>query len=99
MIYKKQDFFEYSTESQRVRANLEQTYAAWVDVRRELDAMPVSMYWSSKDDADYLCIKQTSQDNGRSAGRRSPQLEAQYSSHMETKARLKERASTPLRRN
>ncbi len=91
MIYKKQDFFEYSTESQRVRVNLEQTYAAWVDTRRALDAMPVSMYWSSKDGADYLCIKQTSQDNGRSVGRRSPLLETQYNGHIETKARLKER--------
>ncbi len=91
MINKKYDFVAYSPESQRVRANLEQTYVAWVDARREFDVMPVSMYWSSKDGADYLSVKQTSQDNGRSLGRRSPQLEAQYSIHMETKARLKER--------
>lgn len=91
MIYKKQDFFEYSTDSQRVRANLEQTYAAWLDTRRELEAMPVSLYWRSKDGADYLHVKETSQDNGSSIGRRSPQLEAQYQNHMETKARLKER--------
>ena len=91
MVYSKQDFSEYSAESQRVRANLEQTYAAWVDVRREADAMPVSMYWSSKDGVDYLSVKNTSQDNGRSLGRRSPQLEAQYQSHVDTKARLKER--------
>jgi hypothetical protein len=91
MIYKKQDFFEYSTESQRVRANLEQTYAAWVDARREADAMPASMYWASKDGSDYLYVKETSQDNGSSIGRRSPQLEAQYQNHIDTKARLKER--------
>jgi hypothetical protein len=91
MIYSKHDFSEYSTESQRVRANLEQTYAAWVDVRREADAMPVSMYWSSKDGVDYLSVKNTSQDNGRSLGRRSPELEAQYQSHVDTKARLRER--------
>lgn len=91
MEYKKQDFFEYSAESQRVRVNLEQSYAAWVDARREADAMPVSLYWSHKEGADYLYIKQTSQDNGSSAGRRSPQLEAQYQSHTDTKAQLKER--------
>lgn len=91
MIYKKQDFFEFSAESQRVRANLEQTYAAWVDARRELESMPVSMYWSSKEGVDYLCIKKTSQDNGSSVGRRSPLLEEQYQSHMESKVRLKER--------
>ncbi len=91
MAYEKQDFFEHSAESQRVRANLEQTYAAWVDARRQAEAMPVSLYWSCKDGADYLCIKQTSQDNGSSVGRRSPELEDQYQSHVETKARLKER--------
>ena len=91
MIYERQDFFEFSAESQRVRANLEQTFAAWVDARRALDALPVSMYWSNKEGADYLCIKKTSQDNGSSVGRRNPQLEAQYQSHTETKARLKER--------
>lgn len=91
MIYSKQDFSRYSAESQRVRANLEQTYAAWVDVKREADALPVSMYWSSKDGVDYLSVKNTSQDNGRSLGRRSPELEAQYQSHVDTKARLKER--------
>ncbi len=91
MIYSKHDFFEFSAESQRIRANLEQTYAAWVDARREAEGMPVSMYWSSKDGADYLCIKQTSQDNGSSIGRRSAQTEVRYNSHIENKARLRER--------
>jgi len=91
MIYEKQDFFEFSAESQRVRANLEQSYAAWVDARREADALPVSMYWSSKEGADYLNIKKTSQDNGSSIGRRSPQTEAQYQHHIDTKTRVKER--------
>jgi hypothetical protein len=91
MVYKKQDFFEYSSESQRVQANLEQTYAAWVETRRDADALPVSMYWSSKEGADYLCVKKTSQDNGSSIGRRNPELEAQYQTHIDAKARLKER--------
>ena len=91
MEHIKQDFFEFSAESQRVRANLEQTYAAWVDARRELDALPVSLYWSSKDGADYLHAKKTSQDNGSSLGRRSPELETQYQNHIDAKARLKER--------
>lgn len=91
MAYSKQDFFEYSSESQRIRVNLEQTYAVWVYVRREVDAMPVSLYWCRKDDVDYLCIKQTSQDNGSSLGRRSPELEAQYQAHTDAKTRLKAR--------
>ena len=91
MEYKRQDFLEYSADSQRVRANLEQSYAAWVETRRALEAMPVSMYWSAKEGTDYLCVKQTSQDNGSSLGRRTPQLEAQYQNHVEAKAHLKER--------
>jgi hypothetical protein len=91
MVYQKQDFFEFSAESQRVRANLEQSYAAWVDARRETDALPVSIYWSGKEGADYLNVKKTSQDNGRSLGRRSPELEAHYQQHVDTKAGLKER--------
>jgi hypothetical protein len=91
MVYQKQDFFEFSAESQRVRANLEQSYAAWVDARRETDALPVSIYWSGKEGADYLNVKKTSQDNGRSLGRRSPALEAIYKQHVDTKAGLKDR--------
>lgn len=91
MIHKKQDFLEFSAESQRVRANLEQSYVAWLDARRAADAMPVSMYWSGVDGTDYLIVKYTSQDNGSSVGRRSPATEGQYESHVEAKSELKER--------
>jgi hypothetical protein len=91
MIFNRQDFVEFSHESQRVRANLEQTYAAWVDARREADLLPISMYWSSREGTDYLHVKNSSQDNGTSIGRRDPQTEAIYRQHVDTKARLKER--------
>jgi hypothetical protein len=74
-----------------VRINLEQSYAAWVDARREAYALPISLYWSGKESANYLNVKKTSQDNGRSLGRRSPELEAQYQQHVDTKAGLKDR--------
>lgn len=91
MVYEKRDFFEFSADSQRVRANLEQSYAAWVDARREADAQPTSMYWSSKDGTDYLYQKKSSQDNGSSLGRRSAQTEESYQHYLDNKARLKER--------
>lgn len=91
MVYEKRDFFEFSADSQRVRANLEQSYAAWVDARREADALPTSMYWSSKDGTDYLYFKKSSQDNGSSLGRRSAQTEERYQHYLDDKARLKER--------
>ena len=49
------------------------------------------MYWSNKEGEDYLCVKKHSHNSGQSLGRRSPQLEAQYNSHIENKSRLKER--------
>ena len=71
MSYSKSDFTPFSNDSQRVSANLEQIYTAWLDARRQLDAMPVSMYWASKDNADYLHVKTSSSDNGTSIGPRN----------------------------
>ena len=94
MIHEKHDFFEFSADSQRVRANLEQSYFAWVDAKREDEALPTSMYWSSKDGTDYLHCKKTSQDNGSSLGRRSAETEAKFNHYTAQKARLKERIRT-----
>ena len=57
MSYLKSIFTAFSKDSQRVSANLGQIYAAWLDVRRQLGAMPLSMYWAVKDSADYLHVK------------------------------------------
>jgi hypothetical protein len=78
MSYSKSDFTPFSNDSQRVSANLEQIYAAWLDARRQLEAMPVSMYWAAKDSADYLHVKTSSNDNGTSIGPRSPETEARF---------------------
>lgn len=91
MEYKKSDFFVFSNDSQRLQANLEQTYAAWVDVRRALEDMPASMFWTSKDGVEYLGIKKTSHDNGGTVGRRSADTEAQYQTYVQEKERLKTR--------
>ena len=91
MVYEKHDFSEFSAESQRVRSNLEQSYAAWLDTRREAEALDVSMYWATKDGTDYLNVKKTSNDHGTSIGSRSPQTEAQYQQHTDNKTRLKDR--------
>ncbi len=72
MSYPKSDFTLFSSDSQRVSANLEQIYTAWLDARRQLDALPVSMYWATKDNTDYLHIKNTSAENGTSIGPRKP---------------------------
>ena len=94
MSYSKSDFTPFSNDSQRVSANLEQIYAAWLDARRQLDAMPVSMYWAAKDSADYLHVKTSSSDNGTSVGPRSADTEAQFDEFTQTKEELKARVAS-----
>jgi hypothetical protein len=94
MSYSKSDFTPFSSDSQRVSANLEQIYTAWLDARRQLDAMPVSMYWAAKDNADYLHVKNSSNDNGTSKGLRSEETEAQLAEFTQTKQELKARVES-----
>lgn len=94
MAYSKSDFTPFSSDSQRVSANLEQIYTAWLDARRQLDAMPVSMYWVSKGSADYLHVKNSSSDNGSSMGPRSADTEARFAEFTKTKEDLKVRIAS-----
>ena len=94
MNYSKSDFTPFSSDSQRVSANLEQIYTAWLDTRRQLDAMPVSMYWAAKDSAEYLHIKTSSSDNGTSIGVRSAATQAQLAEFTQTKEELKARVES-----
>ena len=94
MSYKKSNFTPFSSDSQRVSANLEQIYAAWLDARRQLDAMPVSMYWAAKDISDYLHVKTSSSDNGTSIGPRSAATQAQFAEFTQTKEELKSRVES-----
>ena len=64
-------------DSQRVAANLEQIYAVWLDTLRQLDAMPVSMYWAAKDSVDCLHVKSSPSNNGTSIGVRIAQAQGQ----------------------
>ena len=94
MTYLRSDFTPFSNDSQRVAANLEQIYAAWLDARRQLDALPVSLYWAAKDSADYLHVKTSSSDNGTSIGVRSADTEAQFAEFTQTKNELKARVAS-----
>jgi hypothetical protein len=70
-----------SDEQLRVAANLAQRYDAWADTVRRLDEMPVSMYYASRGDREYLMIKQGSRDNGVSAGPRSDETDARLAAY------------------
>lgn len=91
MTYSKADFIQFSSDSQRISANLEQAYSAWLAARRQLDALPVSMYWVDKDGTDYLYLKSTSNDNGASVGLRSQATEAKLLEFTQAKEELKAR--------
>ena len=91
MIYKKHDFIDFSPDSQRVVANLEQSYATWLDLKRSLNALATSMFWTEKDGIEYLNVKKTSADNGTTMGRRDATTEEQFTNYSETKTRLKNR--------
>jgi hypothetical protein len=94
MLHAKSDFTPFSSDAQRVSANLEQIYRAWLDARRQLDALPVSMYWATKDGADYLYAKSSSNDNGASIGPRSQDTEKQLAEFTQTKEELKARVQS-----
>ena len=76
MPYAQTDFIPFSADAQRVVANVEQAYAAWLDARREVEALPVSMYWAARGESEYLMAKAQSSDSGKSLGKRSSATEA-----------------------
>ena len=78
MPYKKSDFLPFSSDSQRISANLEKIYTAWLDTRRQMEMLAVSMYQASKERTDYLHVKAHSNDNGTSKGARNQQTETQF---------------------
>jgi hypothetical protein len=91
MIYEKSEFSPFSNDSERIWANLEQAHQQWIDLRRDLDALPTSLYWVERADTAYLYVKNTSADNGTSLGAKTPDLEARYQHYLASKARLKDR--------
>lgn len=90
-MYKVTDFRPFSNDSQRISANLEQAYDAWLDAKREIESMPIGMKWSARGDKDYLIKKSTSFSNDESLGARSPETESIFNEHHEKKDSLKER--------
>jgi hypothetical protein len=93
MPFHRHDFIAFSTDAQRLAANLEQTYSAWLDAQRHLATLPASMYWAAKAGTDYLTYKIDSADNGHSLGARCPETEARYATYIEEKAAATERAN------
>ena len=101
MEYKSSDFTAFSPDAGRTIANLETAHNQWVDSRRGLAELPVSMFWQAKDGREYLAVKHESSDPGTTLGPRSPELESQLLSFTQRKAALKAKlsATDPLIRD
>jgi hypothetical protein len=93
MMYKRADFIPFPVDSDRVIANLEGAYEQWLDARRQLNRLPVSMYWKSVNGIEYLGVKINSSSNGTTGGRRSRETEAEYEEFHREKDALKERVA------
>ncbi len=74
-------FHIFSEEALRLCANLAQRHDAWVTATRNLESLPASMYWVTKDGRDYLTVKQEPGDQGKSQGVRSSETEERYASY------------------
>jgi hypothetical protein len=85
MDFKIFDFIPISSEAQRTIANLEQAYEACLDTERQLNELPVSMFWAQKGDAEYLTAKLSAKDNGTALGPRNSETEAKFTDYVESK--------------
>ena len=94
MIYEKHQYLPFSSDAQRMAANLEQAYSFWLSARQSLLKLPASMYWSERSGSQYLYVKQNGTDNGTSYGVRSPQTEQKFASFTEEKKQALERAAS-----
>lgn len=91
MIYKRQDFFEFPTDSQQIAANLESAYFTQVSILKDLAAIPSSMFWSTRGDREYLLVKESPKQDGVSQGARSPQTEKKYNDYISSRTALQDR--------
>lgn len=91
MQYERNEFSPFSAEAQRVRANLEQSYTAWVDAKREIEALPASMFWKTVGDVQYLAVKENSSANAKTHGRRDAAGEQRLATYQQEKDRLNQR--------
>lgn len=89
MVYAKSEFVRFSPDSGRVIANLETAYEQWLDAKRQLARLPVSMFWRSVRGTEYLGVKLNSNSTGTTGGARSPETEAEYEQFHREKSELK----------
>ncbi|HEY4079282.1 MAG TPA: GSU2403 family nucleotidyltransferase fold protein [Burkholderiaceae bacterium] len=93
MTYLKSEFILFSQDAGRVIANLETAYEQWLDARQQLARLPVSMYWKTVGDVEYLGVKINSNSTGTTGGARSPETEAEYEQFHGEKDALRQRVA------
>jgi hypothetical protein len=92
-MYERDKFLPFSQDAGRVIANLESAYNAWLETQQAHGALAVSMFWQTKNDTDYLAIKQDSLDPGTTAGPRSAETEQRFRDFTSAKAALNAKIS------
>jgi hypothetical protein len=94
MTYAKADFIPFSADAQRSIANLEAAYLQLLDVERQLEVMPSSMFWQNKSGTEYLAVKKATADSGTTRGPRSPETERQLANYLAERDRLQARRAS-----
>ena len=94
MIYEQASFTSFSADAQRVVANLEQAYEAWLDALRQLDTLPSTMHWVRRGETEYLAVKTHSRDPGSTRGKRDAGTEKQLAEFSEMKSGLEQRVAS-----
>ena len=94
MVYEKHQYLPFSSDAQRLAANLEQAYSFWLSARQSLKELPASMYWAERNGSHYLYVKYSGTDNGTSLGVRSPQTEQRLATFAKEKKLAVERAAS-----
>lgn len=93
MPYSIDDFARFPGDADRVIANLETAYEQWLSAKVQLNRMPVSMFWKTVGETEYLAVKDTSHSGGTTCGARSADTERRLEQFQAEKASLKQRIS------
>ena len=94
MIFEASAFQIFSSDSQRIAANLEQAYEAWLNAMRDRDAMPSAMHWVRRGETEYLSVKRHSRDTGTTRGKRAAATERELAAYAAQKAELEARITS-----
>jgi len=93
-MHKPAEFFRYPADAERAIANMDAAYEQVVDLKRQIAAMPASLFWVKREGREYLAAHQTSKDSGTTLGPRNAETELQLEQHTASKKDARERLAS-----